>query len=454
VSQKLPRSRPARTPTLTVVVEEEVAVGAVTPSWPAPVTGAVVTYEVVFEPDGSSAAVDAAGEVTTDTEGVTIVQMDSALNGKVVQRAVGVVYIPEAGVGLELPAPLDRVIQYDPDDLALATIEADVATGGVGTKTYTATAVDLAGNSVNLTSLGGTPPTWEFPALDFGGGVVVTIAAEDEDGTIVRETVVRSRAALVPKWTEFYSIISFGTDQVFSTSGDKTCTATKLDGTTFTANLYCAERLAGTQVWQVEGTDLFVSMETGSGGSPHAASIGVVVDVSTVPRNAVLRVDVLVVQAGNVNDKLCLYLGAAKTAYPTTSGVPNTQGTIATGDTTIDYDVRLSTSGSSMGSHASAVGVGVYTTFLIYPSGETYVQSSLSGWPDLSDTTGDLYGVTGAASSAAAGSSKRTTWGANGNATMFVALEVVNAGGSTIAAGRIQYLRVRHLNLTEACDAD
>lgn len=99
MAQTLPRANPARSPTLSVAVEELEAVGSVTPTWPTPVSGAVVTYEVVYEPEGSSASVDAAGEVTTDTEGVTIVQMDSTLLGNVVQRAVGVVYTPPAAEG-------------------------------------------------------------------------------------------------------------------------------------------------------------------------------------------------------------------------------------------------------------------------------------------------------------------------------------------------------------------
>lgn len=253
-------------------------------------------------------------------------------------------------------------------------------------------------------------------------------------------------------WTVLHSITSFGSNQTFASSGDQTCTATKADGTTFTAALYCAERLAGTQVWQVLDTDLCVEMQTGSGGSPLAASIGVVFDVTAIPLHAYIRVRVHYQMDGNVNDKLTLYLGAVKTAYPTTSNVPNILGTIATGDTDVDFDVRLSTAGSSMGQLASAVSTDLYAVFLVGPFGETYVQLSKDGWPTPSDTTGDLYGKTGQPSASATGSTKRSLWGANGNTTMFVAMEAINAGGSAESRGRMKACYVEYLDLSELAD--
>jgi hypothetical protein len=449
MSQTLPRVSPARSPTLAVVVEELVAVGAVTPTWPTPTSGAVVTYEVVYEPEGSSAAVDAEGEVTTDTEGVTIVQMDSTLLGNVVQRAVGVVYTPPAGVALQIAEPATRVDSSP----GLAVFEELTVTGGVGAKTYSVSAVDLNGDPVTLTDLGGTPQAWEYPALSYGEYFVITHEVADDDGTVVRETQVVGLPALVPRWTLLHSITSFGSNQIFASSGDQTCTATKADGTTFTAAIYCAERLAGTQVWQVLDTDLCVEMQTGSGGSPLAASIGVVFDVSAIPSNAVVRVRMHLQIDGNNNDKLCAYLGAAKTAYPTTSNVPNIQGTIATGDTAIDFDVRLSTTGSSMGQLTSAVGTDLYVVFIIPSFGEAYVQISKDGWPTPSDTTGDLYGKTGQASASATGSTKRSLWGANGNTTMYVAMEAINVGGAAHSRGRLKSCYVEYLDLSEACDA-
>jgi hypothetical protein len=168
MAQTLPRVPPARSPTLTVAVEEPVSVGAVTPAWPTPPSGAVVTYEVVYEPDGSSASVDAAGEVTTDTEGVTIVQMDSTLLGNVVQRAVGVVYTPPTG-GEEAEAGLGWETLGDYDFTGLDSATLAVGTGNVqksgvnygpgykvhdyssnlGTVTAGATGVTIDGNNSN-----------------------------------------------------------------------------------------------------------------------------------------------------------------------------------------------------------------------------------------------------------------------------------------------------------------
>ena len=360
-----------------------------------------------------------------------------------------VIRIPaEPASSLELAAPSPRV---DPSP-TLNTVQAPTATGGDGAISYSATALDLGGNAVTLTNLGGTPPEFEYPELSYGDFYVVTFAAEDSAGTIVRETQVVGLPALVPNWTLLHSITSFGSNQTFASSGDQTCTATKADGTTFTAALYCAERLAGTQVWQVLDTDLCVEMQTGSGGSPLAASIGVVFDVSAIPLHAYVRVRMHLQIDGNANDKLCAYLGAAKTAYPTTANVPNTQGIIATGDTAIDFDVRLSTTGSSMGQLANAVGTDLYVVFLVGPFGETYVQVSKDGWPTPSDTTGDLYGKTGQASASATGSTKRSLWGANGNTTMYVAMEALNAGGAAHSRGRLKSCYVEYLNLSEACD--